>query len=153
MGARRTVRVATAIPVILVLMVIVTGCGGSSAAEIAPFTGAWLRVDAGEPNPDLTLTISQVDGEAEVTFANHVNGMSETSAATVEDGVLACLVTTAGGLSLDVAPTPSATAAAADLRLSLDEHGQLVVDVVLSDGTLEPISLYERAPGSDAGEP
>jgi hypothetical protein len=34
------------------------------------------------------------------------------------------------------------------LRLSVDENGRLVVDLVLGDGTLEPIWIYERAAGA-----
>jgi len=35
----------------------------------------------------------------------------------------------------------------ANLQLSLDEDGQLVVDLVLADDTLQPIWIYERTDG------
>lgn len=42
--------------------------------------------------------------------------------------------------------------AESDLRLSPDESGRLAVDLVLADGTLEPVWICERAPGA-AAEP
>ncbi len=40
-----------------------------------------------------------------------------------------------------------------DLQLSVDENGQLVVDLVLADGTTEPVWIYDRAPASATDEP
>jgi hypothetical protein len=40
-----------------------------------------------------------------------------------------------------------------DLRLSLEENGQLVVDLVLADDTLEPIWIYERSSPAAPAEP
>jgi hypothetical protein len=142
---------ASAVFAALVFAALLTGCGGSSAADVAAYAGTWQRVDAGEPNPDFTLTIAAAAEGADVTFANLANGMSETVPAAVEDDSLACVLPVAD------APAPGATPAGlpsrSDLRLGLDDTGQLVVDVVLPDGTLEPIWIYERAPAPDAGEP
>ena len=40
-----------------------------------------------------------------------------------------------------------------ELQLSLDENGQLVVDLVLADGTLEPVWIYERMAAPSPAEP
>ena len=135
----------------VVLAVAVTaGCGGSPSADIAPYLGVWQRVEAGAPNPDFTLTIARRDDAAGVTFVNVSSGMSETVAATAEDGYLACSLPTGD----DPAPSPVAgVPAESDLQLSLDDNGQLVVDVVLADGTLEPVWIYERAAAPSPAEP
>ena len=69
--------------------------------------------------------------------------MSRTVAGTARDGYLACALPNGDGEA-----TPSSAPGVpteSDLQLSLDENGQLVVDLVLADGTLEPIWIYERA--------
>ena len=129
---------------------VAAGCGGSPATDVAPYLGVWQRVEAGAPNPDFTLTIARRDDAAGVTFANVSNGMSETVAATAEDGYLACTLPTGD----DPAPSPvPGVPAESDLQLSLDDNGQLVVDLVLADGTLEPVWIYERAAASSPAEP
>ena len=71
-------------------------------------------------------------------------------AATAEDGYLACSLPTGD----DPAPAPVAgVPAESDLQLSLDENGQLVVDLVLADGTLEPVWIYERGAAPSPAEP
>jgi hypothetical protein len=87
--------------------------------------------------------------------------MSETVAAAREDGYLACSLPTGdtglqgtdgGGASPGAlaaaspgeSPPVSGPPSEVDLRLSLDQNGQLVVDLVLADGTLEPIWIYDR---------
>jgi hypothetical protein len=50
------------------------------------------------------------------------------------------------------APAAPGVPAESDLRLSPDESGRLAVDLVLADGTLEPVWVCERAPGA-AAEP
>ena len=92
----------------------------------------------------------QGDGAA-VTFADLTNGQSRTVAASAEDGYLACSLpigddpqTPPAGSS----PSPgviSSPPAVSDLQLSVDENGQLVVDLVLADGTTEPVWIYDRA--------
>jgi hypothetical protein len=132
-------------PVLLVAAV-VAGCGDSSQMDIGPYLGTWHRVEAGAPDPDFTLTISRHGDAAVVIFASHTNGMSERVPATGEDGYLACaLPTDETGL-----PAQDGASAASDLQLSLDEDGRLVVDLVLGDGTLEPVWIFDRAA---AGEP
>ncbi len=129
---------------------VTAGCGGSPSTDVAPYLGVWQRVEAGAPNPDFTLTIARQDDAAGVTFANVSSGMSETVAATAEDGYLACSLPTGD----DPAPSPVAgVPAESDLQLSLDDNGQLVVDVVLADGTLEPVWIYERAAAPSPAEP
>ena len=70
------------------------GCGGSPSADVGPYLGVWQRVEAGAPNPDFTLTIARRDDAVGATFANLTNGQSQTVAATVEDGYLACTLPT-----------------------------------------------------------
>ena len=83
-----------------------------------------------------------------MTFANLANGQAQTVAATVEDGYLACTLPTGD----DPAPSPApGVPTESDLQLSLDENGQLVVDLVLADGTLEPVWIYDRAAGLRSG--
>ena len=80
--------------------------------------------------------------EGAVTFANLSSGQHQTVAATVEDGYLACTLPTGDDLAASPAP---GVPAESDLQLSVDENGQIVVDLVLGDGTLEPIWIYDRA--------
>lgn len=152
--AGRAVRAAPALLGVLALVLAAAGCGGPSAADIASLAGTWERVEAGEPNADFTLTVATAEDGADVTFANHAGGTSETVAATMEHGSLAC-VRPAGDALFPYPATASASGvpAGSALRLSLDEGGQLVVDLVLPDGTLEPVGIYERASASGAAEP
>jgi hypothetical protein len=129
---------------------VAAGCGGSPAADVAPYLGVWQRVEAGAPNPDFTLTIARRDDAAGVTFASVSSGRSETVAATAEDGYLACSLPTGDDPAPSLAP---GVPAASDLQLSLDDNGQLVVDLVLADGTLEPVWIYERAAVPSPAEP
>ena len=147
--------------VLLAAAAAAAGCGGSSRTDLAPYLGAWQRVEGGVPNPGFTLTIVRQDDAAGATFANPSNGLSETVAAAEEDGYLACTLPTGdtGLQRADGGASPGALAAASpgesppvpgppgevDLQLSLDENGQLVVDLVLADGTLEPVWIYDRA--------
>jgi hypothetical protein len=129
---------------------LVAGCGGSSTKDVAPYLGVWQRVEAGAPDPDLTLTIIRRDDAAGVTFANVSNGVSETVAATLGDGFLACTLPT--GDDPASSPVPGVSAGS-EVQLSLDDNGQLVVDRVLADGTLEPVWIYERSVAPSAAEP
>jgi hypothetical protein len=129
---------------------VAAGCGGSAATDVAPYLGVWQRVEAGEPNPDFTLTIARRDDAAGVTFASAFDATSQTVTATAADGFLACTLPTGkSGLQSAEGGAP----ARADLQLSLDDNGQLVVDLVLADGTLEPVWIYERAAASSPPEP
>ena len=125
-------------------------CGGSSSTDVGPYLGVWQRIDGGVPDPEFTLTVVGVDDGAAVTFANLANGQRQTVVATLEDGFLACSLPTGD----DPAPSPAlGVPTESDLQLSLDENGQLVVDLVLADGTLEPIWIYDRAAASAPSEP
>lgn len=136
------------------------GCGGSArAADLTPFAGRWERVEAGAPNPDLTLAIELRGNDVRITFADRANGMSQTVAGKAHEGGIACSVPNAGAATGAAAnsasresasPSPSGVPAGSDLLLSLDESGQLVVDSVLTDGTLEPVWIYQR---SESGSP
>ena len=117
------------------------GCGGSSQADVGPYLGVWQRVEAGAPDPAFTLTIARQDDDASATFANLTNGESQTVTAAVEDGYLACSLPTG---DTDVQPSPAGVPLESELQLSLEGSGQLVVDLVLADDTLEPIWIYER---------
>jgi hypothetical protein len=129
---------------------VAAGCGGSPAADVAPYLGVWQRLEAGAPNPDFTLTIARRDDAAGVTFANLSNGISEPVTATVGDGFLACTLPTGD----DPAPSPApGVPAGSQVQLSLDDNGQLVVDLVLADDTLEPVWIYERAAAPSPAEP
>jgi len=130
-------------------------CGGSTrTTDLAPFVGRWERVEAGAPNPDFTLDIERVGDGVRLIFANQTNGMNQTVAGTSEDGHVACTLATThdpflppagpGQQSPGVATAPPTSA---NLQLSLDEDGQLVVDLVLADDTLQPIWIYERTDG------
>ena len=60
----------------------------------------------------------------------------------MEDDHLSCTLPNGD----DPAPTPApGVPTESDLQLSVDVNGQLVVDLVLADGTTEPIWIYERA--------
>jgi hypothetical protein len=128
-------------------------CGGSTrTADLAPFVGRWERVEAGAPNPDFTLDIELAGDGVRLIFANQTNGMNQTVAGTSEDGCVACTLATNDDSLLMPAGlgtrSPGAAApASASLQLSLDEGGQLIVDLVLADDTLQPIWIYERADG------
>ena len=112
----------------------------------------WQRIEAGAPNPGFTLTVVRQGDQGAVTFAGLSNGQDQTVLATVEAGYLACSLP-----AIDGPQVPSAVGSPppveSDLQLSVDENGQLVVDLVLGDGTLEPIWIYDRAPASAATEP
>jgi hypothetical protein len=146
----RSVVLAAALTLLLLASAGAAGCGGSPSADVGPYLGTWQRVEAGAPSPDFTLTIAAEGDGASIAFANGANGMSETVAGTAGDGYLACTLPTGDELVSGTAPaSPSAgVPAQVDLRLSLGGDGQLVVDLVLADGTLEPIWVYERAAGS-----
>ncbi len=118
------------------------GCGGSAQADVGPYLGVWQRVEGGAPNPAFTLTIARQDGDTSATFANLTNGESQRVTATNEDGYLACKLPTGDS---EVQPSPASVPLDSDLQLSLEENGQLVVDLVLADETLEPIWIYERS--------
>jgi hypothetical protein len=125
-------------------------CGGSPSTDVGLYLGVWHRVDGGAPDPDFTLTVAGGDDGAAVTFVNLANGKRQTVVATLEDGFLACSLPTGD----DPAPSPvPGVPTESDLQLSLAENGQLVVDLVLADGTLEPIWIYDRAAASAPVEP
>ena len=96
-GSRRAPALA-ALVLLLVAAAGVAGCGGSSPADPGPFLGLWQRVEAGTPNPDLTLTIAAQGDGASLAFSNRSNGMSETAAGTVEDGRLVVHLVLPGGM-------------------------------------------------------
>jgi len=136
------------------------GCGGSSSAELGIYLGSWERVDGGVPDPEFTLTVARQGDGATVTLANLTNGQSQTVAATAQDGDLACSLTTRdepflqpsgpGSPSPGIASQPPAVS---KFLLSVDENGQLIVDLVLADGTTEPVWIYDRASASPSAEP
>ena len=136
-------------------------CGGSTrTAALASFVGRWERVAAGAPNPDFTLDIELAGDGVRLIFASQTNGMNQAVAGTSEDGYVACtLATTDDPFLLPAGPgqqspgVATAPPTSANLQLSLDEDGQLVVDLVLADGTLQPIWIYERADGVSPSAP
>jgi hypothetical protein len=137
------------------------GCGGStSTADLAPFVGRWDRVEAGTPNPAFTLDIRRAGDGVRLAFTNQTNGTSQTVAGTSEDGYVACtLATTDDSFLLPAGPgqqSPGVITApptSVNLQLSVDEGGQLIVDLLLSDGTLQPIWIYERTDGVSPSAP
>jgi hypothetical protein len=147
---RAPLRALVALALLALAAASVVACGGSASADIAPYLGVWQRVDGGVPDPDFTLTVARQGDQAAATFANLANGQAKTVAATVEDGYLACTLPT--GEDPAASPVPGVPTES-DLQLSLDENGQLVVDLVLADGTLEPVWIYDRAPASAPSEP
>ena len=145
-------RFVLVLALVVVAAAAVAACGGSPSSDIGPYLGAWQRVEGGAPDPDFTLTVVRQGDQGAVTFVSLSNGQDRTVVATVDDGYLAC--------SLPAVDDPQVQSGAAspppaesDLQLSVDENGQLVVDLVLADGTLEPIWIYDRAPASAAAEP
>lgn len=167
-AARRSPAIAAALSLVLLAAAAAAafaiGCGGfTRTAGAAPFVGRWERVEAGAPNPDFTLSIEPSGDGATVTFANHTGGMSATGDGTVHDGFIACTVPTADAgtyATPGVSPAPIADPTApsgvptlSKMQLSLDENGQLVVDLVLGDGTLEPIWIYQRVDGASPSAP
>jgi len=150
---------AVALLTLIIAAALAAGCGGSSSADLGIYLGVWQRVDGGEPNPDFTLTVAEQGNGASVTLANHTNGLSQTVAATAQDGYLACSLpngdssraqpAVSGSPVPDVQQVPSAS----DLQLSVDENGQLIVDLVLADGTTEPVWVYDRATAPASAEP
>ncbi len=144
-GPRRTRAGFLLLLALVAVTAAVVACGGSSSTDVGPYLGVWQRVDGGAPSPDFTLTVASREGGVALTFANLANGQDQTVVATVEDGFLACSLPTGD----DPAPSPvPGVPTESDLQLSLDENGQLVVDLVLADGTLEPIWIYDRVPAS-----
>ena len=155
-GTRRANgRLVLALALLVIAAAGVAACGGSSSSDIGPYLGVWQRVEAGAPNPDFTLTVARQGDGAAVTFANLSNRQSRTVAATAEDGYLACTLPNGDDPQTPAAgPSPSSgVPSVSDLQLSLDENGQLVVDLVLADGTTEPVWIYDRAPASAMAEP
>jgi hypothetical protein len=148
-----------ALGALVVLAVVAAGCGDSPQA-LDPYLGAWQRVEGGEPNPFFTLTVTASGSGAEVTLVNDTNGVSGTSAGVVHDGFISFWIADAdvGPLTSPLPrpsapPTVTATPPPSEYRLSLDEGGQLVIDLVLADGTLEPVWVYDRASASVPTEP
>ena len=123
------------------------GCGGSPQADLGPYLGVWQRLEGGAPNPAFTLTIARQGDDASATFANLTNGESQTVPASIEDGHLTCTLPTD---DTDAQPSPTGVPLESDLQLSLEVNGQLVVDLVLADDTLEPIWIYERSSSAPA---
>jgi hypothetical protein len=150
---RRTSATTAAVSLALLAAVVAAafaaaGCGGStSTADLAPFVGRWERVEAGAPNADFTLEIERNGDTVRLTFTNHTNSMSQTVTGTAQAGGIACTLPNATGGAPPGSPAPGVPARS-DLVLSLDDDGQLIVDLVLSDGTLEPIWIYQRADGA-----
>jgi hypothetical protein len=125
----------------------VAACGGSASSDVGPYLGVWQRVEGGTPNPDFTLTVARQSDGALVTFADLANGQDRTGVATPEDGYLALRLPAGDGARPVPSVSPSAGAPLeSDLQLSVDENGQLIVDLVLADGTTEPVGIYERMP-------
>jgi hypothetical protein len=141
---------------LLALLAPLSACGGSTdVADVALYLGSWLRIDAGEPNSDFTLTVVDRAGDTRVTFVNHASGTNQTVPATVEGGSLVCVLpivadSAPGSGAAATAPAASMVPTGSHLQLSLDGAGRLVVDVVLADGTLEPVWTYERVHGTSA---
>jgi len=164
-AARHTAVIAVGASLMLLAAVtaaaIAAGCGGSPEPdEVTAFLGQWERVEAGAPDPDFALAIEATGDGVSITFANLTNGMSQTVAGTVQDGSIACMLASTddpflmpagpGTPSIGVATAPPASVS---LQLSLDETGQLVVDLVLPDGTLQPIWIYQRIDGGSPPAP
>lgn len=117
----------------------VAACGAASSPDVGFYAGSWLRVDGGEPNPRITLTVERDSDGATVTFrASDGDGPNASAAVTMRDGYLAC----------DLPARSDVLDGATGLQLSLDQDGQLVVDKVLTDGTTEPVWIYERPPAA-----
>ena len=151
---------AVALLTLIIAAALAAGCGGSSSADHGIYLGVWQRVDGGEPNPDFTLTVAEQGNGASVTLANHANGLSQMVTATAQDGHLACTLTTRDEPSLQPSgpgsPSPgivSQPPAVSNFLLSVDENGQLIVDLVLADGTTEPVWVYDRATAPASAEP
>jgi hypothetical protein len=156
-GRRRASgRLVLALALFVIAAAGVAACGGSSSSDVGPYLGVWERVEAGAPNPDFTLTVARQGDGAAVTFANLSNGQSRTVAATAEDGYLACSLRNGDDPQTPPAgssPSPgvvSSPPALSNFQLGVDENGQLIVDLVLADGTTEPVWIYDRAPSATA---
>jgi hypothetical protein len=137
------------------------GCGSSArTADLAPYLGRWERVEAGAPDSGFTLDVERAGAGVRLTFTDRTNSISQTVAGTGEDDHVACtLATTGDSLLLPAgaeAPSPgmaTAPPASVSLQLSIDEGGQLIVDLVLADGTLQPIWIYQSADGVNPSTP
>jgi len=117
-----------------------TACGSAADAnETAAYLGSWQRVVGGEADSQRVLLVEQRDGGVRTTFSDLTTGFNAGGVATLKDG---CLV-------LDL-PARTGLLDAPGVQLSLDANGQLVVDQVLSDGTTEPVWIYERAQSTGA---
>ena len=147
-GASRRAPLLALLVLLLLVAVGAASCGGSSSADAGPLLGVWQRVEAGTPNPDFTLTITARGDDVELTLANRVNGMSQAVTGKVKDGAAFCTLPNAEGDSL-ATPLPGVPTES-DLKLTLDEGGLLVVDLVLPSGVLEPIWLYWHADGASS---
>jgi len=138
------------------------GCGETTTADLATLRGTWYRVEAGAPNPVFSLVVAAEERGAAVTFVDRSEGTSQTVAGSVDAGIISCALSTTdpaltapeidetSPTSPPATPLPTGpeTPVLVDLELSIDESsGQLIVDRVLADGTLEPVWLYERADG------
>ena len=152
-------RLLLALALLVIAAAGAAACGGASSSDIGPYLGVWQRVEGGTANPAFTLTVAKQGDGGSVTFANLTNGQSRTVAATAEDGYLACTLPTGDDPQAQPSgagsPAPGAQQAPSrsDLQLSVDENGQLVVDLILADGTTEPVWIYDRAPASASAEP
>ncbi len=155
-GTRRASgRLVLTLALLLIAAAGAAACGGTSSSDIVSYLGVWQRVESGAPNPDFTLTVARRGDGASVTFANLSNGQRQTVAATAEDGYLACTLPNGDDPQGQSAagPSPSGVPSESDLQLSVDENGQMVVDLVLADHTTEPVWIYDRASASAAAEP
>jgi hypothetical protein len=121
------------------------GCGGAHIGQTtSQFAGEWTRVDDGRSNPDFTLSFRDSGGTLFVTFANAGNGEKATVSAMPVDGALTCEVPNDAGESPAPAATPGVPRTS-KLEMRLDGgDSRLLVDLILDDGTRQPIWTYVR---------